>query len=101
MSIHKSSAINQLLNNRYNSKDRIFRVRNDNKINFNFESEPQIDSSAIIRETHIFLTIAKLKNESISSVAFGVNNIFHQNKSCAYLKFDVLNDCRLEGTVPK
>ena len=29
----------------YNNKDRIFRVRNDNKINFKFESETQIDPS--------------------------------------------------------
>ena len=29
----------------YNRKDRIFRVRNDSKINFKFESETQIDSS--------------------------------------------------------
>ena len=75
------------------------RVRTNDKIEFDFDLPPQIDSTAVVRVTDLFLTIAKLKNGTISSVILSVTKLLYLNQSVSYIEYKDLGDSILEGPV--
>ena len=70
------------------------------------ESESESDSDPVsvssrVRLTDTFLTIAKLKNGTISSFIFSINKIIYLNNFCLFIEYKDLSESKLEGTILK